>query len=942
MANYHLSAKTISRSGGRSAVAAIAYRAAERLVDERTGIVHDYTTKGDVIEKEILLPDGAPAWMGERDKLWNAVELGERRKDAQLARELTISLPRELSAQDNWALAKTFVRDTFVSKGMVADVCFHLGDKSDDMQPHVHVMLTMRDIVGDGFGAKNRSWNQKALLCEWRESWAQYCNQKLMMLGIDARIDHRTLEAQGIKLEPQSKIGPVAASARMARFEAHQEIARQNGQRILSDPMIAFHALTCQQSTFTDNDIARFINRHTVDSEQFQHVHAVLKGHSELVELGTDDRGSVRFSTRTRVRDEHTLLKNAYDLSHRGDHVVSCPPDILVQESRAPLSKPQIDAVTHLIESDDMVCLVGIAGSGKSTLLDSARHQWEVADFKVKGATLAGIAAQNLTESSGIPSRTIASWCHRWSKGEDRLTSDDILVIDEAGMVDVHQALTLVNEVKQSGAKLVLIGDAEQLQAIGPGSAFRAIVDEIGAYNLDTVYRQKDAWQQMATKDFAKRNTEKGLSAYMQHERVHAFETKAVAITQLMDDWHTERLEKPDDSQLMLAYHRSSVRTLNEMARERLKNDGRLDKEVEIETHQGIRQFATGDRVYFLKNEYHDLDIKNGTLGTVTALDEKTVNVKLDPIQGKTRDVKVDLSKYNHLEHGYAATIHKAQGTTVDRSFVLASKRFDSHVTYVSMSRHREAADLYYSKEDFPSFNALGRHVAQGHHKDMTTDYAYRHGLDKSVLGIERATTHERLRDTITDDAKQRAASRLLARAKDAGDAIASYFDDDKRQTRDMRKSVKSLSQERQGNAMKRLEARQFEKALNAFKREHGLDSLSMNPEQGDTGKCLGKYQIDKKSCYIIHNAHTNKTFAITENQQGHLYKNDRVIFEQERDNHSHQNSKSWSVDHSDKNIEKQQVAEKSLKQQQKVHPPKSEIARQITKSIDRGFGIEM
>lgn len=138
----------------------------------------------------------------------------------------------------------------------------------------------------------------------------------------------------------------------------------------------------------------------------------------------------------------------------------------------------------------------------------------------------------------------------------------------------------------------------------------------------------------------------------------------------------------------------------------------------------------------------------------------------------------------------------------------------------------------------------------------------------------------------------------------------------------------------------KELEARQFDKALNAFKHEHGLDSLSINPKSGDTGKCLGKYEIDKKSCYIIHNAHTNKTFAIEEPKQIHLYKNDRVIFGQERC--ARQGHDIWSVDHSSKNIEKQQVAEKTLKQQQKAHQPKTELTRQITKSIDRSFGFEM
>ena len=942
MAIYHLSATTISRSSGRSAVAASAYRSASMMVDERTGVTHDYTQKSDVAETDILLPEGASAWMGEREKLWNAAEAGERRKDAQLAREVTISLPQELDVKANWALAQTFVRDTFVSRGMVADVCFHLGDKSGDAQPHVHVMLTMRDIDGDGFGAKNRSWNQKALLCEWRESWAHYCNQALMMHGIDARVDHRTLEAQGINLEPQSKIGPTAAKAKMARFRAHQELARRNGERILTDPFIAFHALTCQHSTFTDSDIARFVNRHTVDVEQFQHVHARLKAYPELVRIGEDDRGRVRFSTRTRVRDEHTLLNQSYELSRRSNHVVLCPAHILVAESARPLSQAQVDAVTHLLESKDMACLVGIAGSGKSTLLESARHQWEVAGFKVKGATLAGIAAQNLQESSEIASRTIASWCHRWDKGEDRLTRHDVLVVDEAGMIDVPQALRLVSEVKKRGAKLVLIGDPEQLQAIGPGSPFRAIVDEIGAYHLDTVYRQREAWQQVATKAFARRETGEGLDAYMAHEHVHSFETKAVAMQGLMADWQQSRRAHPDDTSIVLAYHRSSVRALNEMARTLLQAEGHLGVDVEIETEQGARQFASGDRVYFLKNDYHDLDVKNGTLGTVTSLDKHSMQVRLDPLQGESRDVTVNLSAYNHLDHGYAATVHKSQGVTVDRSFVLASKRFDSHVSYVSMSRHRASADLYYSKEDFPSTNALERHLSQSNHKEMTTDFTARRGLEEAPIEHGDELAHEKEVPKLTEEAEKSAAARLIERAASARDVITSYFDSEKRETRAMEKSIDDLNEEREARAAQRLEARQMEKAFENFKQRYNFEDLSTSPQKGDFGQSLGVHHIGGEEFHIVHNADTNKTFATRQVGHSSFHPHERVVFEYKPTHYTHNDKPSWVRDHSPKNVEKQHATENTMAHQHEISQPKNNLTHQIDHSMDHDHGIDM
>lgn len=221
MAIYHLSGQIISRSQGRSSVAAAAYRAAEKLVDERTGLTHDFTKKQtDVFHREILLPKDAPAWMGERERLWNHVESIEKRKDAQLSREFNIALPKELTDKQNIALAREFVQQQFVAKGMVADLCLHHGHGYTDKekQPHIHVMLSLREVTPDGFGKKVREWNRKELLLDYREAWAERCNHHLALHGHDLRIDHRTLKAQGIDLEPQNKIGAKEVQAQLAKL----------------------------------------------------------------------------------------------------------------------------------------------------------------------------------------------------------------------------------------------------------------------------------------------------------------------------------------------------------------------------------------------------------------------------------------------------------------------------------------------------------------------------------------------------------------------------------------------------------------------------------------------------------------------------------------------------------------------------------------------------
>ena len=193
VAIYHFSAKVIGRSTGRSAVAAAAYRAAERLHDERLGRDHDFTAKAGVVHSEVLLPEGAPERWRDRATLWNEVEAGERQKNSQLARDVEIALPRELSKAEAVALARDFVREQFVTRGMVADLNVHWTTAGDGQaQPHAHVMLSMRAIDGDGFGKKERGWNDRELLCGWRERWAELANKRLAELDHDVRIDHRS------------------------------------------------------------------------------------------------------------------------------------------------------------------------------------------------------------------------------------------------------------------------------------------------------------------------------------------------------------------------------------------------------------------------------------------------------------------------------------------------------------------------------------------------------------------------------------------------------------------------------------------------------------------------------------------------------------------------------------------------------------------------------
>ena len=735
MALYHFSAKIISRSDGRSAIAAAAYRSAEELEDVLTGRVHDYTAKQGVVHSKILLPEGAPLRLQDRSVLWNEVEAGERRKDAQLARDIEIALPRELSQAEAIALVRDFVAEQFVARGMIADLNVHWGRTADgEDQPHAHVMLTMRSVDEDGFGQKVREWNALSLLVDWRERWAELANERLCALGHDARIDHRSHAEQGIDLEPQHKIGP-AGARREARGEdaeraaEHRAIARGNGERLLAEPKIALRALTQQHSTFSKRDLARFVSRHSDEAEQFAAVMAAVQASPELVRVGEDERGQDRFSTREMLETEARLERDALTLVARSGHAVSEREKAATLGGAAGLGLEQRAAFAHVTGDADLAVVVGYAGTGKSTMLGTARLAWEAAGYRVQGAALSGIAAEGLEGGSGIESRTIHSRLHAWAQGRDELTACDVLVVDEAGMIGSRMMDQVLSRVREAGAKLVLVGDPEQLQAIEAGAAFRAIAERVGTVEITEVRRQRAAWQRAATRELATSDTATALGRYAEAGMVHASGTSAEAKAALVAGWDLERQRQPEESLVMLASTRVDVADLNRLARERLQAVGALGPDQVVQTERGERRFAGGDRLMFLRNE-RGLGVKNGTLGTVMTVDEDggRLTVRLDRGAGSTgsREVVFSVGDYAHFDHGYAATVHKAQGVTVDRAHVLATGLMDRHSAYVGLTRHREGVALHYAQDEFADTAQLARVLGRERAKDTTLDYGTR------------------------------------------------------------------------------------------------------------------------------------------------------------------------------------------------------------------------
>jgi Ti-type conjugative transfer relaxase TraA len=653
--------------------------------------------------------------------------------------------------------AREFVEREFVARGMIADLNVHWDIGADgEPKPHAHVMLTTRDVDENGFGKKNRDWNRTDLLETWRECWAEHANQRLAELDIDARIDHRSLEAQGVDLEPQHKIGP--AAARMAakgfqleRVDEHRDIARSNGEKVIAEPRIALEAITRNQATFTTRDLAMFVHRHSDGKDQFDHVMGAVRGSPDLVALGKDGRGEDRFTSREMIETEQRLARATQLLAEREQHRVGereRERAIANAERRGlMLSAEQHSAFEHVTSSKELGVVIGYAGTGKSAMLGVAREAWESTGYQVQGLALSGIAAENLESGSGITSRTIASLEHQWGQGREQLTQDHVLVIDEAGMIGSRQMERVIAEAEKRGAKVVLVGDPEQLQAIEAGAPIRSIAERHGSVEITDIRRQRENWQSDATRHLATGRTAEALDAYRSAGMVVESETRAAAREALIDRWDSDRISDPARSSIILTHTREECDELNGLARDRMKQHGTLAADIAVKTTRGERLFAAQDRIMFLRNE-RELTVKNGSLGTVEQIDRSRLAVRLDD----GRHIAFDLKDYSDVAHGYAATIHKAQGVTVDRAHVLATPGLDRHAAYVALSRHRDAVHLHYGRDDFANGDRLARVLSRDRPKDNVLDYeqaatrfAERRGFNRSA--ILDALARERLDD---------------------------------------------------------------------------------------------------------------------------------------------------------------------------------------------------
>jgi conjugative relaxase-like TrwC/TraI family protein len=451
--------------------------------------------------------------------------------------------------------------------------------------------------------------------------------------------------------------------------------------------------LTAQDSSFERRDVVRAVAERALDGAHLDAIEAAADftlGRPEAVSLERMGRGTeVLHTTSELLAVEANLIATA--VAQRGSNATGAAVTPAVADRllarRPELSEEQSAMVRSLVTSGQRIeVVVGKAGAGKTTTLSLAREIFDEAGCRVSGTALSARAAAELEAGAGMSSVTLTRFMGELDQGNRTLGPRDVVVVDEAGMVGTRSLARLVELSQQSGAKLVLVGDPRQLPEIEAGGAFGALATRLGALELTENRRQQDLWERAALDQLRAGDVTLALSAYDEHERIRLSGSMTAARSDVVGRWLTA--QDAGSEALMLAVNRRDVTALNLEARGVLQQRGAIGTDLVFADGRG---FAPGDQVVCLRNARR-LGVINGTRGTVIGLDG--TDLAIDTADGP-RSLPRRYLAAGHLDYGYATTVHKAQGATYDRAFVLATESLTREAGYVAMSRARLGTELF-------------------------------------------------------------------------------------------------------------------------------------------------------------------------------------------------------------------------------------------------------
>jgi Ti-type conjugative transfer relaxase TraA len=737
-------ARYISRSTGGNAVRSAAYNQRTAIASDRTGELFSFKQRDAAEHHEVLLPESAATNFASSAVLWNAAEAAEKRKDAQVAREIVLALPAnpELSNEDRIELARSFAAQHFAAKGLAVQLDTHAPHEGDSGSEranwHAHLLITTRRLEGARFAIKKardldpdvRRVGGRAVVAEgelWGELWRDHQNRYFVEHGLGIQVDPVATHAE-------EHIGPVRMRKAGAEIVARAAMIREANEAAARDPDLVLATLTQHNATFSGRDLDRHLAKHIADEVERAVVRAAVLGHAETLALydPTNGEAAGRYTTRSVRAQEQAVLADAAAVAGVRDQQGLPAAAVNTAVASRLLRGDQRQAFDHAVAAGGLKIIEGRAGTGKSYVLQAVREAHERAGRHVVGLGPTNTVVQDLRAAGFAEAATVHAALFGLKNGRTSWNRHTVVIVDEAAMLSSTLTGALLAEARQAGTKMILAGDDRQLASIERGGLFSELRCRHGSAAVNEIIRQRADWQRDAARDLAEGRFTDALAAFDKAGAITWTANQTDAREALLAAWKRDTAAEPEARRFVFAYTNRDVDALNEELRQVRRDRGALaGPDVRLETKHGAAQFARGDRVQITETQKR-MHLYNGNVGTITGIDARTgvIRAELDAAAGQPgRKVMWVASEFGGFRHGYAGTIYKGQGRTLDHTYLYHTHHWRSAASYVGLTRQRESAQVFVARETARDVVQLARQMAREEIKAASIAWATKDDL---------------------------------------------------------------------------------------------------------------------------------------------------------------------------------------------------------------------
>jgi Ti-type conjugative transfer relaxase TraA len=737
----------VKRASGKCIVAKSAYNGKIKIQFEGNCVLparnYDWSQSPQPISHRVILPENVEQVFSNPKDLWNTVERMEKRKDAQVGKEVVLALPDDdvISNEQRIEMAENFAKKYFVSKGYGVQVDIHPPNKKElinevneeieitERNYHAHLLITERPFDETGLGFSNKKINNlgpevRGSLhlafngIEWQKLWTQFQNEYFEKNGLDLRVDSPGLVAQ-IHLGPL-RMRTKRAYEILGEYEKRDELA----QLLALDPKIILQKLTENKSVFQESDLESFLQKNVSEQDKDQLRNSFWKSPHLIQLFDSNEVATANYTFQEVYEEERKILRLSDKLFHQKMDPLKHhdDPSDLTEEQRVAFKK--------IISGNHLACIEGLAGTGKSYLLVALKNIYEKNGYKVRAFGPDNATVKVLEEKGFLGARSVHNILFKnyFSKNNQILKSNEIWIVDEASKLGNRPLLELLKLAESNDIRIIFSGNSAQLSSVDRGGLFNVFCERYGCSFLEDVQRQNKLQHREISKRLAYGEVNAAINMIASSGGFIWSDGKSESLLKLMEKWAEDKIHFPYDSSLIIAHTNQEVRQLNDLAHTiRMARGEVSDEEFECHTIQGKIRISAGDVIEFRENS-RKLNVKNGDKGILVKASENEFSIKLDD-----RLITFNPKKFSGFQLGYAVTYFRSQGDTVDRAYIAYSHLMSQKLLYVGRTRHVKDAYCFVSRTEAKNIAEIKKQMIGKVEQENTLSYT-------SVEEIENKT----------------------------------------------------------------------------------------------------------------------------------------------------------------------------------------------------------